>query len=220
MEARTPMKLHTVVISYNRPELTKQAIESYVATVTLPYTLTVVDNASGEETRRYLSEAFADGFIDEIIFLPENKYPGYACNEGWSMAPDDATHFHRADNDFIFLPNWCVQVEKMFRKGPKLGQLGMRTDAEELFAPTNVGGNCVIRREVWEEGVRWDERPWPQLRDEVGAGWTEDSLMSIDIESHGWLWNRVKQPCIQPISPESAEDPYYQQTWADRGIHV
>ena len=214
------MNLHTVVISYNRPELTRRAIESYAVTVTVPYTLTVVDNASDEETRRYLEEAFCDGLIDEIVYLPENRYPGYACNQGWALAPDEATHLHRADNDFIFLPGWCDEVKRMFASVRHLGQLGMRTDEEELDAATNVGGNCVLSRDLWDSGIRWDERPWPQLRDEVGAGWTEDSLMSMTVKAVGRVWDRVERPCIQPISVESKDDPYYQRTWSDRGIVV
>ena len=103
-------------------------------------------------------------------------------------------------------------------KAENLGQLGLRTDEEELFTKTNVGGNCVVRRELWDYGLRWDERPWPQLSEEVGRGWTEDSLMSKQVKKMGYYWDRVERPCIQPISVESMDDPYYQQTWADRGI--
>ena len=209
------MKLHTVFITYNRLELTRQAISSYAETVTLPHEIWVVDNASTDGTVEWLTGYFDNLFVP--ILLEENRYPGAAVNRGWSCHADDVTHFHRADNDFIFLPGWCEEVERMF-EDENLGQLGLRTDEEELFAKTNVGGNCVVRRKLWDYGLRWDERPWPQLSEEVGRGWTEDSLMSKQVKAMGYYWDRVERPCIQPISVESMDDPYYQQTWADRGI--
>ena len=210
------MKLHTVFITYNRLELTKRAIASYLETVNVPYSLWVVDNGSDLETRLWLSGEWWDRPFP-VEFLSENRYPGYATNYGWGLGPPDATHLHRADNDFIFLPGWCEEVERMF-EAKNLGQLGMRTDEEELFVKTNVGGNCVVRRELWDYGLRWDERPWPQLSEEVGQGWTEDSLMSQQVKNMGYYWDRVERPCIQPISVEDPDDEYYIQTWADRGI--
>lgn len=230
------MKLHSVFITYNRLELTKRAIASYLETVSVPYVLWVVDNASTDGTVEWLREWGLEGSAESrrgITLMKQNRYPGAACNEGWQayeMAHwsngDEPTHLQRADNDFIFLPGWCDEVERMFAENENLGQLGLRTDAEEAGAALNVGGNCVVLRELWDGGLRWDERPWPQIRDEVGVGWTEDSLMSKSVKkipmpdpAHGrYTWDRVERPCIQSISQESIEDPYYAATWADRGM--
>jgi hypothetical protein len=207
------MKLHTVFVSYNRLELTKRAISSYFDTVTVSHTVSVVDNGSDMAAALLL----IDGDFTTHL-LAENHYPGYATNYGWSDAPEDATHLHRADNDHIFLPGWCEEVQRMFEWQPRLGQLGLRTDEQEGYAKRNVGGNCIIPRALWDEGMRWDERPWPQLRDEVGAGHTEDSLFTPEVVRRKWQWDRVERLCIQPISVESTEDPYYRKTWAERGI--
>mgnify|MGYP003578054575 CR=1 FL=1 len=224
------MRIHTVFITYNRLELTKQAPASYLETVTLPFSVGIVDNGSTDGTQEWLRRLGGHyelgSTIVEAMMFPNNRYPGAACNYGFTNAPSDATHLHRADNDFIFLPGWCEEVERMFSVTQNLGQLGLRTDAEEDNARLNVGGNCVILRELWDGGLRWDERPWPQIRDEVGAGWTEDSLMSKSVkktrmpvfEMGHYTWDRVERPCIQSISVESADDPYYRDTWADRGI--
>jgi len=48
------LKLHTVFITYNRLELTKRTIESYLETVTLPFSLWVVDNASTDGTQEWI----------------------------------------------------------------------------------------------------------------------------------------------------------------------
>lgn len=214
------MKLHTVFVTYNRLELTKRAVASYLETVTLPYTIWIVDNHSSDGTREWIlndSGIEACPLGSGATLLDENRYPGPAANLAWSYAPEDATHLHRADNDFIFLPGWCEEVELRFRRIKKLGQLGLRTYKEEE-SDINVGGNCIIDRKLWKKGLRYDERPWPQIRDEVGAGWTEDSLMSGQVRNMGYSWKRTLRPCIQPISQDDPDDPYYQGTWSDRGI--
>lgn len=220
------MKLHTVFITYNRLELTMRAFESYLETVTLPNDVWIADNASTDGTQEWIHEMYVAGHIDGMVLFKNNMYPGHACNVGWEHLDDAVTHLHRADNDFIFLEGWCEEVERMFSVTPNLGQLGLRTDEEELNARLNVGGNCVITRVLWDGGLRWDERPWPQIRDEVGPGWTEDSIMSKSIkktrmpvfEQGHYTWDRVERRCIQSISFESPEDSYYRATWADRGI--
>jgi len=213
-----PVRLHTVFITHNRLELTKRALDSYLETVTVPFHLVIADNASTDGTEDWLMKEW-DNNSSTIALLGRNRYPGFACNHGWELADSTVTHLHRADNDFAFLPGWCEEVERMFEGVERLGQLGLRTDEEEQYILINTGGNCVIPRELWDLGLRWDERPWPQLRDEVGPGWTEDSLMSKAVKKRGWKWDRVERPCIQPISSESADDDYYRRSWEDRGIY-
>ena len=205
------MKLHTVFITYNRLELTKETILSYRETVHCPYTFCVVDNASSDDTRRWLLNT---GF--DVHLLSENRYPGYASNFGWSHAPDDATHLHRSDNDFRFLLGWSEQVEYAFQS-EKVGKVGLRTDAEDEFAH-NTGGNCVIRRDLFDKGLRYDERPWPQIRAEVGDGYSEDSFFSAQVRQMGYTWTRVKQPAIQNLASGDWGDPYYVESYGVRGI--
>jgi glycosyl transferase family 2 len=206
------MKLHTVFITYNRLELTKRAIESYLETVSVPYTYYVVDNASSDGTHGWLYQK-----NHPHCSAGSNWYPGKACNLGWGMAPQDATFLHRADNDFGFLSGWCEEVEERFQH-PKLGQLGLRTDEEEQLhgepAPFNVGGNCIIRRELWDKGLRYDERPWP----EYPPGYSEDSFMSPEVERMKYRWERVKRSCIYSLASGDWNDPYYQRSYGDRKI--
>lgn len=205
------MKLHTVFIAYNRLELTKQAVASYVETVDVPYTLVIVDNGSTDGTQEWLRQCG-----HEFLLLGRNRYPGYACNVGWSYAPTNATHLHRADNDFAFLPGWCQHVRRAFSSKKKVGQVGLRTGEEENWVGNNVGGNNVILRKLFDQGLRYDERPWP----EYPPGWTEDSYFSPAVLHTGYRWVRVEEPSIRPISgEESLDDPYYAKTWADRRIH-
>lgn len=202
------MKLHTVFITHDRLDLTKQAVASYLETVSVPFTYLVVDNASTDGTKEWLN-----AYDHPYQALVRNCYPGPACNIGWEAAPADATHLHRADNDFAFLPGWCEEVARIFGS-KKVGQVGLRTNEEEAFARWNVGGNNVILRELWDKGLRYDERPWP----EYPPGYSEDSFFSPAVEEMGYTWTRVKQPCIRSLSQESWDDQYYERSWNARGM--
>jgi glycosyltransferase involved in cell wall biosynthesis len=205
--------IHSVIVSYNRLELTKQAISSYLETVSLPFTLWVVDNGSEPDVEAEL--ILYDGDYG-VMLLGENRYPGYATNLGWTNMPPGTTILHRADNDFAFLPGWCDHVLAAL-ENQEVGQVGLRTDAEELWNTHNVGGNCVIRRQLWDQGLRYDERPWGEISKKV-PGYTEDSFMSPRVRKMGWEWARVKEPCIVSLSREDVNDPYYRETWRVRGI--
>jgi hypothetical protein len=202
------MKLHTVFVTFNRLELTKQTIESYLETVTVPFTYYVADNASSDGTHGWLYSK-----RHPHCSFGTNHYPGFATNFGWELAPDDATHLHRSDNDFRYLPGWCEEVERLF-EDPKMGQVGLRTDAEEGYEPTNTGGNCVIRRELWDAGLRYDEKPWG----EYAPGYSEDSFFSPEIVRMGWKWDRVERSCIQNLASGDWKDPYYAESYGARGI--
>ena len=210
------MNIHSCLITYNRLSLTKQAIESYFATRTGPGSLIVMDNGSTDGTEEWLWDNKSEDM--SVCLIGKNKYPGWATNRGWEEAPEGTVLLHRMDNDFILLDNWETHVRLQFSINERLGQLGLRTDEEELHNQHNVGGNCVIRKQLWDEGLRYDERPWPKIAAKV-PGYTEDSFLSPEVRRMGWEWGRVTQPCIRPISSEDPNDEYYQRTWADRGIH-
>jgi glycosyltransferase involved in cell wall biosynthesis len=210
------MNMHSVMVTYNRLDLTTQALTSYREHTVGPWTLTVVDNDSTDETREWLL-ANCEEFPFYVMLLPENRYPGFATNRGWEVAPEDTVLLHRADNDFVFLPGWDTHVRLRFSTDVRLGQLGLRTDEEELHNQHNVGGNCVIRKQLFDEGLRYDERPWPKIAKKV-PGYTEDSFLSPQVKKMGWEWGRVTEPCIRPISSEDPEDEYYIRSWRDRGI--
>lgn len=207
MATRKKPGLVTALVSYNRPELLKQTVASYLETVTLPHHLVIVDNASDEETRDWL-----EGCGQDVRYLPENRYPGYAANFGWAagLGIVDAQFLHRSDNDVRYEPGWCEEVLERFAAKPELGQLGLRT-LEEEGPHGAVGGNCVIHRKVWEAGMRYGEDPWPT----VGF---EDAHLSNAVARAGFTWERVLRPCIEHCGVADRADPYYEATFRARGI--
>lgn len=197
----------TVVVSYRRLRLLKQTLRSYEETVTGDHHLIVVDNHSDYRTRRWLRESGHD-----VIFLPENRYPGYATNFGWTagLLRHNATLLHRSDNDGVYLPGWADHVRDRFAADPYLGQLGLRT-VEEEGAVGAVGGFAVLRRALWDNGLRYSELPWTECS-------FEDGVLSHQVEGSGWRWERVTQRCCEHAGICSSKDPYYKETFGVRGI--
>lgn len=207
------------MVTYDRLDCTKKALASYLETVSVPFTLSLVDNGSQDDTLRWLAEQrLAVASVVDVILLGRNTYPGFATNRGWEIAPPDATHLHRADNDWAYRPGWCDHLQAAFAD-PKVGQVGLRTDREESHGgvpiPWNVGGNNVIRRELWDAGLRYDERPWTELP----AGHSEDTYLSPAVEKMGYRWVRVAKPCIYGVSKESKTDEYYIRSYTARRIY-
>jgi len=207
-----------VVISFDRLELTRQCISSYLQSVSVPFSMIVVDNGSKAEVVEFLDDWLpnisAPANEIQLLALGENKYPGYACNRGWEAMHPETTLLHRADNDFSYLYGWSDEVVKRFAENPRLGQLGLRTNKEEMNAEFNVGGNNVIRRELFDKGLRYDEKPWS----EYPPGWSEDSLFTPKVVKRGYEWGRVERRCIVSLASGDWDDPYYAKSYGDRRI--
>lgn len=203
--------IFTALISYNRPDLLWRTVKSYTQTKDAGCELIIVDNGSNQQTLALLGD-IEDCGMAQVIYAGENLYPGKATNRGWRLARG-AQFLHRSDNDIEYLPGWPEVVRRMFWAHPDWGQLSLRTDAEELHQDA-VGGNNVIRRAVWQQGVRYTEEPWSEVP------W-EDGDFNMRVRAEGWQWGRVTEPCIVHIGDKALVDlsePYYDETYAARGI--
>lgn len=179
------MHIHSVIVSYKRMELTKQTLESYLETVSVPHSIVIVDNASPTEITDWLST------LDiPVVFLERNFFPGYATNRGWELMPSETTLLHRIDNDTLLLPGWCENAIEAFTD-PELGQYGLLADGgmewlEKVkvypspWAGWPVGGASIICRKLWDEGLRYSEKPW------TAGGTLEDNQLTLDIWKRGY----------------------------------
>lgn len=199
------MNLHTVIVSYNRLDLLQRTLESYLATVSVPYSLLIVDNGSAQPTRDFLRRS---GF--KTLQMRRNRFPGPATNLGFQGA--EATHLHRSDNDMEYLPGWCEEVQERFAD-PTVGQVGLRTDEEENHTELNVGGTAVFRRELWDAGLRYREESWKIL-----GTLTEDYWISVAVNEMGWRWTRVTRPCVIHTASGDRRDPYYRRSYGIRRL--
>ena len=166
--------ISTVILNWNRADLLKITVESYLKTIEVPYELIIIDNGSTDDSRKIIKE-LNDKYknkINEIILLDKN-IGGEAINLGLAKAKGKLLHI--SENDIEYLPGWSKKVVKLFQTFNELGQLSLFSPVptdEEVWVPHpirrvlykegeiiyealgNVGTTSVIRREIWDKGVR------------------------------------------------------------------
>lgn len=162
--------LSTILLNWNRADLLRKAINSYLSTVRVDYELIVLDNASTDGSTEYIRSACKDKPNRYPILLPQNL-GGEALNIG--LAQSRGRYLHITENDVEYLPGWDIELLAKFEKFPELGQLSpssplffdppSRTDVVPLTrdgatihpVEGNVTTTCMIRRAVWDKGARW-----------------------------------------------------------------
>lgn len=233
------MKLLICLITYNRLEYTKRTIKSLEETISVPYNLFVVDNASDDGTKDWLWKMNPKY---KFFLNDKNKYPGAACNQGWLYGlihMKDATHLMRCDNDMEFEPGWDKKAEEYFEAIPPLGQLGLDHTALDTFNgdprylttigdktinawPGNVGGPCIIRREVYDKGARYDETPWQDLKTKMITP-QEDVKFSLSMHKYGYIYGHPTEKLAWTFANESNRKDYpeyYKKTMTERGYSL
>jgi glycosyltransferase involved in cell wall biosynthesis len=231
------MKLLTVLITYQREELTRKTLMNYLSVTphSQPHFLVVVDNNSTDGTKDYLKSVRAKGAIDLLILNPENYYPGKACNIGWEegLKVYDATHLMRLDNDMMLKRGWLKRAEEYFQAIPELGQLGLdygpvegapqqfyESNGFSISAwPGNVGGTHIMKRELWDKGLRYDETPWHHLGTAMPTP-QEDVKLSFGVSRLGYLFGHMTERYGWTVADESnwSDYPeYYRKTMGERG---
>jgi hypothetical protein len=163
--------LSTIILNWNRWDLLDRTIQSYLATVSVPFELIVVDNGSTDDTPSLLAR-MREQRPDVCVICLEANEGGEAINKGIAYARGD--FFHISENDIEYLPGWSEKVLSTFSAFPRLGQLslfGPVPSDEEIWeikpcsllhakgqivyeAAGNVGTTCIIPRTVWAQGIR------------------------------------------------------------------
>lgn len=231
------MRLLIVLITHNRLAYTQKTLRSLWANTSddSDYYLVMVDNASTDDTPRYIKKAYERARIDDLLLNKDNRYPGAACNQGWveGLEDYDATHLMRLDNDMVFTKHWDKWVQRYFANIPELGQLGLDHEAiedprSEMYKrtingftvnewPGCVGGPSIIPRKIWDMGIRWPEMRWD---DERRSAAQEDSAFSKAIKDAGYLVGHAQMELARTFANKSnwSDYPeYYLKTMAERG---
>ncbi|MBA3611847.1 MAG: glycosyltransferase, partial [Nitrospirales bacterium] len=111
------------MVTFNRVEFTKQAIAALFQHTCFPHVITVVDNGSTDGTPEYLQALQKQGFITNLILLPDNVGIAKASNLSWSQEPD-AEYYLKLDNDIVIQkPNWLSRMVEVIDRIPELGAI-------------------------------------------------------------------------------------------------
>lgn len=228
------MKKLLVLITYNRLEYTKRTLRDIWENTSdgADYLLVVVDNNSNDGTQNYLKEQQRRGRINILVLNPDNYYPGKAANIGWATGLEvfEPELLVRIDNDMHLEKNWDLEADKYFQAIPELGQLGLEHEAIETPEaelhrryingytinewPGCVGGPMVMRKKLWDLGVRYNEEPWQ-------PGAQEDSKLSAEIKNRGFLVGHAQEELGRTFATKSNRDEfmeYYKKTFGERGL--
>ncbi|WP_059041715.1 glycosyltransferase family 2 protein [Paenibacillus rubinfantis] len=200
----TCVSLLTILLSWNRPELLEQTINSYHKTITCTFKLVVVDNGSDTETTHLLSE-LSQKFDFDVLYLEEN-----IGGEAFNLILDrdyNYKYVHFSENDLEYLPGWDEQIIKKLNLFHQIGQISLfspvpQTEIGEIWeaknaklisreglsfyiTDQNVGTSSVVRKELIEQGLRWSNFESGQWR------FPADGQFSGDVRRLGWYvaWN-------------------------------
>lgn len=212
------MHIHTVIVSYKRKELTAKTLQGYLETVSIPHSLVIVDNGSPSDTTDWLASLDVP-----VIFLSKNYFPGYATNRGWEQMHPETTLLQRLDNDVMCLPGWCEDVVESF-EDPLVGQYGFIAAGDidwmvpkGLYPPGGMsgwpcGGNSIVRRELFDQGLRCSEKPW------TAGGTLEDTQLTMDVWHQGYKRVFATRPVMDYMSGTIPDAEYDQEILRARGL--
>lgn len=158
------------MVTWNRLELTRRAIESLFEKTEGDFTLHVVDNASTDGTRDYLAEQAAKHTNMRVFWLRRNMGTAVAANMGWQAL--DADYYVKLDNDIeIFDPAWMQKLTRLLDANPELGAVAhlcgdwayeitpiRLSSGDILDSSACCNGGCImIPRSTHEKLGFWNE---------------------------------------------------------------
>ncbi len=168
-----------VLITHNRLSYTIKCIERVLDDDKSDFDLYIWDNASKDDTAKYLL-SLKDPRIKDVILSPENVGQTEAMNKIWGKT---STRFvGKLDNDCLVTPGWIDSCTKAHTDIPNLGAIACWhyriEDFNELIAKEKIttilghkifqhpwvcGSGFVMKRETYME-----MGPWPEGSPDIG----------------------------------------------------
>jgi GT2 family glycosyltransferase len=229
------------MVTFNRLEFTKQAIDAVARFTNFPYALTVVDNCSQDGTQDYLKELKRRGVIKNLVLLAENIGVARASNVAWQQEPE-AGYYLKLDNDIVVQkPDWLNRMVQTVDAVPELAALAYNFEPASYPLETvhgcrirpkrdaNLGGACyLIPKRTHEALGYWCE--------DYGLYGEEDHDHSVRLRLAGFLNAYMededigihlpggKAGKIDPISHQTADSSEQQhhfdyRAWKDQLRH-
>ncbi len=210
--------ISTVILNWNRSHLLEQTLQSYIDTVTCPHELWIIDNNSSDNSQEVIERFLRTYPQAKAIRLKENM-GGEAFNQVIAQLSGELIYL--CENDQIHMPGWCEKALHAFQSYPWLGQFSLHapvpTDAEawvtkpvkprfkngclvyQLF--TNVTTSCLIRRTLFEKGLRVRNIP----NENSAIKLPDDGALGGDIKSMNYWIAYSDHYYVRNIGHEAAE---------------
>lgn len=227
--------ISTIILNWNRAELLEQTLRSFAETTAEPFELTVIDNASSDNSREVIEEGRR--FIPSLrTSYHDENLGGEALNAAIERATGNLIHIN--ENDIVLLPDWRDHVVEAFRVFSGLGQLslfsGVPTDdypgepqpstlrfssGKIVYeAHGNVGSSSILRAELFRvHGIRVHNVP---QRDPDAFKFPDDGRLSADVKANGYWCAWSDRRYIRNLGHDPKEfnrDPdYYRRNYASK----
>jgi GT2 family glycosyltransferase/2-polyprenyl-3-methyl-5-hydroxy-6-metoxy-1,4-benzoquinol methylase len=134
------LRVSIVMLTFNRLQLTQQAIASLRASTRQPYELIVVDNGSTDGTPAYLDQLEREGV--RVIKNPDNRGVAAGWNQGLRVATGDCLMV--LNNDVLVAGDWLERMTRAAFHVPGTGVVGCRSNY--------VGGPQVLTPDYTDIG--------------------------------------------------------------------
>lgn len=194
------MRCDIIIPVWNMKGLTEQCVNSIQRHTKFPYRIIIVDNASGDETRRYLEDLTKRKDIDvTLIRNEENLGNSKAANQG--MRASGAEYVCILDNDTLVMDNWLTEMINIAEKDERIGvvnplsnygakkplgkswedvarQIYEKNKGTYLETAAAIGFAFLIKREVIDKIGFWSEG--------YGPGYFEDTEYSVRAIKNGY----------------------------------
>ncbi|MCX5667110.1 MAG: glycosyltransferase family 2 protein [Candidatus Omnitrophica bacterium] len=204
------MKCDIVMAVWNNLELTKNCIDSIIENTDTDYRLIIIDNASNDETKKYL-EQLKDKEGTRVLLIRNESNLGFikAVNQGMRLS--EAPYVCLINNDTVVTRGWLGEMIRVAQSSPRIGlinpssnTLGQKPDkgeSVEVYAErlkkvsahqTEIGsaiGFCMlIKKEVIDKVGVFDEI--------YGMGNFEDTDYSRRAIKEGYICARAHRAYV------------------------
>ena len=156
------MILSIVVLAYNRPELTKQTLDSLIATtkdIPVPHEIIVVDNESDTETQEIIQN-----YQDHLKIIRIDKNIGVGAGKNRGIEQTTGKYLYISDNDLYYLPGWVDKLVAAHVSFPEVKVIGgfrhhfhgLKKEVEKNglkleLSDQQVGSSWFLSRETWDK---------------------------------------------------------------------
>jgi glycosyltransferase involved in cell wall biosynthesis len=155
-----------IIITYNRPEYTRQTLDSLTETSPPDTKYIIWDNNSDNLTKAMLSE-WQQKNPSNIIFSKENIGWGKAINESLKLV--NSEYVLLSNNDVVYKKGWYEECIRLYEKYPKIGILGVwkhiahgvKQDLGDILIKDDMPGcGWFMKKSILDEiGPIWEHGP-------------------------------------------------------------
>lgn len=118
-----------MMVTYNRLNLTKQTLESFLKTTDCNFNLIIIDNASTDGTvdyiRRFCEENKGTGYFKSYVIKENNKNLGIATGRNQGLMRSKEDWLVTFDNDIIVPNGWLSECINLLSENKQYGTIGV-----------------------------------------------------------------------------------------------